>query len=519
MYWADKIASEIIKSGKHKPFWVDDMKTPSGRMHVGSLRGVIIHDLIYKALLAKGQKVTFSYVFDDHDPMDSLPVYLDRKKYLPHMGKPLNTVPSPVSGFSSFAEYYAKEFKKVFNSLGAEPNIIWASNLYKTGKMDAEIRTVLDKADVIRDIYKELYGKPQPSDWYPFQVICPNCGKVGTTQVNGWDGKEVSFKCLPDLVSWAKGCRHEGKTSPFAGRGKIPWKVEWGCKWKVIGVTVEGAGKDHMGSGGSHDVARRVCERVLKYPVPYPFAHEFFLIEGKKMASSKGRGVSAKEVSEIIPPYLLRFLIARIKFSRAIDFDPSGWTIPELFDEYDRSAAVFWQDGEKKDLGKIFVMSQPSGKPPIKKYLARFRDLAQVAQMSNIESVDYFKNKKGTKLTKDEVNDLDERMKYVKIWLEGYAPRDAVFKVSDKFPKEAKKLTGEQKKYLGKLASLVAKTKSAEELEKEMYLLAKSLNLSTKDAFTAVYLVLLGKPHGPKAAWLVMGEKEKSSKRFKEVAK
>ena len=53
MYWADKIASEIIKSGKHKPFWVDDMKTPSGRMHVGSLRGVIIHDLIYKALLSR----------------------------------------------------------------------------------------------------------------------------------------------------------------------------------------------------------------------------------------------------------------------------------------------------------------------------------------------------------------------------------------------------------------------------------------------------------------------------------
>ena len=42
---------------------------------------------------------------------------------------------------------------------------------------------------------------------------------------------------------------------PVRGAGKLPWKLEWVAKWKVLPVTVEGAGKDHMGAGGSHKVA------------------------------------------------------------------------------------------------------------------------------------------------------------------------------------------------------------------------------------------------------------------------
>ena len=62
MYWADKVAEEIIKKGKFRPFLVDDMFTPSGFPHIGSLRGPIVHDLIYKALKDKNQNVRFTFV-------------------------------------------------------------------------------------------------------------------------------------------------------------------------------------------------------------------------------------------------------------------------------------------------------------------------------------------------------------------------------------------------------------------------------------------------------------------------
>jgi lysyl-tRNA synthetase class 1 len=257
----------------------------------------------------------------------------------------------------------------------------------------------------------------------------------------------------------------------------------------------------------------------LNYPVPYPFSHEFFLIEGKKMASSKGRGASAKEVAEIIPPYLLRFLMARVKYSRAIDFDPTGWIIPDLFDEYDRTAKVYWKEGVKKDLGRIFELSQPDSKPPKEMFLPRFRDVAQVVQMSNLNAQKYFEEKKGAKFTDPEKKELLQRIKYAKIWLDGHAPKEAIFKIQDKLPKEAKKLSKKQKEYLGELANLVNKVKDAPGLEKKMYELARELDVPTKDVFQAIYITLLGKTHGPKAAWLIMGEKDKVIKQLKEAAK
>lgn len=284
MHWSDEVATKL-KKRKLPLEWVDDMKTPSGRVHVGALMGVVIHDLIYKALKDQKVKTKYTYVFENHDPMDDIPTYLDRSKFEKYLGMPLFKIPSPVPGFENFAEYYALEFKEAFNKIGSFPEIIWTKDLYTSGKMNKGIKLVLDNAKEVRKIYKEMYKKEVDKNWYPFQVYCEKCSKVSTTKVYDWDGESVYYKCLIDAVVWTKGCGHEGKTSPFSDKsgmkGKMPWKVEWAVKWQAIGVTVEGAGKDHMSRGGSHDLASLVAERILKYPIPYPVAYEFLLIGGR----------------------------------------------------------------------------------------------------------------------------------------------------------------------------------------------------------------------------------------------
>jgi lysyl-tRNA synthetase class I len=55
MYWADRIADLIKEEYKKKisegkPLIIRDEKTASGRVHVGSLRGVAIHGLIAEVL-------------------------------------------------------------------------------------------------------------------------------------------------------------------------------------------------------------------------------------------------------------------------------------------------------------------------------------------------------------------------------------------------------------------------------------------------------------------------------------
>ena len=45
-HWLDKIVDGILKWQKKagiKQLHVDDMKTPSGRVHTGALRGVLLH--------------------------------------------------------------------------------------------------------------------------------------------------------------------------------------------------------------------------------------------------------------------------------------------------------------------------------------------------------------------------------------------------------------------------------------------------------------------------------------------
>lgn len=507
MFWADEVV-EKLKERKLSLEWVDDMKTPSGRIHVGALRGVVIHDLVYKVLKEKGINTKYTYIFDNHDPMDALPVYLPQEEYSKYLGLPLYKVPSPEKGYANYAEYYALEFKDTFNKIGSNPEILWSTDLYMSGKMNDVIKISLDQAGEIRKIYEEMYKKPIALDWYPFQVYCESCGKVSTTKVYDWDGTVVSYRCNVDAVDWTKGCGHEGKVSPFSDdshiAGKLPWKVEWSAKWKVLGVTVEGAGKDHMSRGGSHDLTSLVSKRVYHYEVPYPIPYEFFLIGGKKMSSSKGHGFAAADMPTILPPELVRFLMVRAKINQTIDFNPEKEdTIPNLFDEYQEAAdSYFNKTGE--DLARIFELSQIGEikKPPT----VRFSTLAQWIQMPNMDA----------EIEKEGAVDW---AKYAKYWVENFAPEKDKFKVSEKLPDEVKNLSDLKKSYLGKLSGMLNSAKDAEELQLEIYNSAKELGLSSKDAFQAIYVALIGKDHGPKAAWLIKSlDLDFVQKRFKDAS-
>ncbi len=181
----------------------------------------------------------------------------------------------------------------------------------------------------------------RPDNWDPFQVVCEKCGKIATTVVTDYKGSEVFYTCKPDATDWVQGCGHSGWISPFDGNGKLPWKVEWVAKWDLFGVTIELAGKDHSQKGGSRDVANAICRKVLNKKPPFHSPYEFILVNGTKMSSSKGVGSSAKEMSELIPPELLRFLMLRTQPKTVINFAPNYETITRLFRDYDNLLTAY----------------------------------------------------------------------------------------------------------------------------------------------------------------------------------
>src|SRR3989338_262657 len=511
MYCADKVAKEIIDCGKFKPFLVDDMFTPSGFAHICSIRGPLVHDLIYKALKHVGVDVKFSFVFNDFDVIDGLPEDL-QKNFNKYLGFPLRNVPSPVEGFDSFAEYFIDDFKKVLKSFGIKAEHPSSYDMYKEGKFDEAIKIALDNAEKIQDIYEKVSGsKKREMGWLPLQVICENCGRLGTTRVHGWDGKTVEYTCEPEMVKWAGGCGHTGRISPFGGNGKLHWKVDWVAHWMVLGVTIEGAGKDHSSAGGSRDIARELCKDVFKIPEPYNLPYEFFLIGGKKMGSSKGLGLKARDTKDLLPPEVARFLFARTDYKQAVEFDPMGtMAIPDLFDEYDRCFMAFI-NGTDEDLARAFEMSQINELPKKEKtLLPRFRDIVNDIQMPNL---DVFKKYEGV-----DKNILEERIKYAKIWLEKYAPENLSLQMTKELPEMVKDLSVDQKEFLRKAIDLIEKEKDPEALQLALYNLTKELGFDAKKSFSAIYISLIGKQFGPKAAWFLLSlPKEKVIERLKEA--
>jgi lysyl-tRNA synthetase, class I len=511
VFWADEIAA-----GASGPQIVNDSKTPSGTIHVGALRGVVIHDAIVRAVRDAGGAARFLYGIDDLDPMDSATL-ATREGVSEYMGRPLAEVPAPRdSEQPTWARHFAQTFLDTFHRLGVAPDFYWASEQYRAGLFDDFIREALDRASEVLRVYREVANVRHPDDWHPVMVICERCGRIGTTYVDGWDGSQVSYRCLPDLVGWASGCGHRGRISPFGGNAKLPWNLHWVAKWKLLGVTIEAAGKDLATAGGSRARAEALAREVFGFEPPARLPYEFLLTGGRKMKSSAGTGPAAHDIVEILPPELVRFLMLRYRPQATIEFDPAGETIPRLFDEYDSyvaEAVAGPVEGSDPDEAahrrRIVEMAQLPGREPPRHFLAPFVQVATYAQMpgATLERVaEQIARHRGSPLAEPEIEILAERLETVRRWLPELAPERLRFSVAvAELPKAVDSLSADQHAYLNALAERLAKAGAweAEALQSSVFTLAADRGLSAGHAFRAIYAAFLGKPHGPRAGALL----------------
>jgi lysyl-tRNA synthetase, class I len=497
MFWADK----ILENRKDKE-WVNDAWTPSGFVHMGGLKGPVLHDTVYRILKNKGIEARYTFGFDDMDPIDGLPKDLE-EKLGEYMGFPVSAAPAP-EGEGTFSEYYGRRMRHFFEKLGISADIYLATDYYKKGVYNDAIKTVLDRIDVVRKVYEEMYKKELAKDWFPLNVVCPNCGKLGTTRVTGWDGEKVTYHCVPDMVKWAKGCDKKGEISPYNGAAKLSWKVEWGAKWATFGVTIEGAGKDHASAGGSYDIAFKICEEVFGKKPPMRIPYEFFLSHGKKMSSSKGLGLTGDELLEVMPPELVRFLMIRSQPNQAVEFEPKGTSIiPDLYDDF-QEAAQEYSTNQKTDRARAFELSNINSRafPQV-----RFATLAQWVQMPNMQE-------------KIKEEGLEEWVEYARVWVDRFAPEDQRFEIKKELPESAGELNDDQKNVLRKIASEIDNAIDGEEFQIKIYEIGKEIGLNGKETFQAIYKSLLGKDFGPKAGWLILSlDKEFVKQRFEEASK
>jgi lysyl-tRNA synthetase class 1 len=519
VFWADEIAARAAEAaGQGAPQVINDSKTPSGTVHVGSLRPAIIHDEIWRALRRAGVEATFRYGVDDLDPMDTQALLttdaVDR-----YMGVPLAHVPAPPdSGAANYARHFVGElFLGTFEPLGLHPELYWMSDLYAAGDMDRYIRAALDAAETIRTIYREVSHVEKEPGWLPLAIICENCGRVGTTVATVWDGETVAYSCRPDAVAWATGCGHAGRVTPFGGHAKLPFNVDWPAKWSLFGVTIEGCGKDLATAGGSRDRSDAIARQVFQREPPLNVVNEFINVGGRKMSTSRGKGVPAHEIAAVMPPNELRMLFVRHRPNVALDFDPDQTdAIPRLVDEFDRLAAATAGRpvrGElPADTERIFAASlvdaeaDPAAEAAA--YRPAFAHLALLVQLPGIDVAERVAAEKGAALTERELVILDERIRAVRAWLDTYAPVEARVEVQrDQVPAAVADLEPEQRAFLTALSTTVADLPPTEwvgeSLQSAIFTTATERGLKPGGAFAALYAAFLGRSSGPRAGWLL----------------
>nr|VFJ71103.1 MAG: lysyl-tRNA synthetase, class 1 [Candidatus Kentron sp. FM]VFJ72270.1 MAG: lysyl-tRNA synthetase, class 1 [Candidatus Kentron sp. FM]VFK19986.1 MAG: lysyl-tRNA synthetase, class 1 [Candidatus Kentron sp. FM] len=497
--WTTKLIDHL--KGQYQV--INDSKTPSGRVHVGSLRGVLIHDAVYRELKHRDLPGIYIYGIDDYDPMDGLPADAPGS-VREHMGKPLCNVPAPAdSEATDMADHYISEFLAVFDELNVDARIYRMRDVYRGGLFNEAIDTILRNAHKVRAIYEDISGAKRPDHWHPFQVICENCGKIGTTEIFGFDGRTVRYHCQPNLVSWATGCGYTGDISPFDGNGKLPWKLEWATKWHEFGITIEGAGKDHCTKGGSRDVATRIVRRIFGREPPINIPYEFFLVEGAKMSSSKGIGSSARDMADFLPPEILRFLMVKTDPKKAVNFSTDGAYMLKTFNEHDRLLEQLALGNITEDQGALLRVAERDASVPAYTPVS-FQLITSLLQIPHVDLRDTVRSRMGREPTGQENRHLEDRIAAATYWLNNIAPDADKFEIQETLPAIASTNSPAQQYFIVMLRNRLVSVKWHEDaLQTSIFDAARLTPLPAKQAFEALYRLFLGKENGPRAGALL----------------
>ncbi len=484
---------------------------------MGALRGVILHDAIFRALKARGFEVKYLFGVDDYDPLDEIPKG-QGEHFEKYRGAPLCNVPAPAgSSAPDMAEHFISEFFDIFGEIGVEAERYRMRDKYRSGAMNESIDRILAKADVVRQVYKDVSGSVKGPSWHPFQTVCENCGRVGTTEVVAYDGKEVEYFCRPNMVKWAKGCGHHGKTSPFDGKGKLPWKLEWVAKWRMFGVTIEGAGKDHTTKGGARDVSGACLTALFGEAPPYNVPYEFFLSKGKKMQLLEGRrhvGARHGRLSRAGGPALPHpahpaadagRLPPRVRRPRPAGPDVPGGGVHRQALQRFRPAEEARHSLDPKardDEKELYRLCETHREDDF--FEASFQLVLTYVQMPHVDIAAEMEKRKGSPLTELERKHLDERVRSARFWLENFARDEERTTLQEALPARAEELGQVQRAFLRRLADAVKGAEWKEDvLQAKVFDTARRTPIAQGAAFQAIYRVFLDKPQGPPAGALM----------------
>ena len=508
-FWTDQIARKILtrkkffytdeKVPKFKKFMVKTSASISGVLHIGRLCDTIRGEAVKKSLEDLGAKAELFWVAEDMDPLRKIPEGVP-KSYEQYIGMPVSDLPDPDGCHRSYSEHHVSEYMGIIDRfVFSKMEKFSMREEYRKGNFNEYIKLMLENSEKLAEIQNKFRQNKLPATWSPWTPICENCGKIITTKVLKVEDGKVHYKCGDYSFEkyTAKGCGHEGVDDPVKGNGKLMWKSEWAAQWARWNVAAEGAGKEYQVPGSAWWINAEMLEKVLHFPMPEPIFYEYLIINGQKMSASVGNVVYPRQWLEVAKPELLRLLFLKDPM-RVRDF---RWDVlPNMSDEYEELEKVYYgikevkSERDRRNLKRLFEIIQIKPIPKEYKPKVSCKTILEIAKVLPEKNQLEFAVKKleemGTvkKPDKEMMEEIEEKLEFAKNLLTRIEPE-----------KKAKpKLSDQEKNVISNLIEVIEKESDGEELQKEIFQLAKNGSVKPAQFFKLVYQILLGSDQGPR---------------------
>jgi len=543
VHWVEEIVEEIY-SRKPEEITLSTGKTPSGHIHLGILREIIICDTLRRIFENDGKIVNNLLFFDSLDAAKRFPAYVSKNFQNKHIGKPFSMIPCPYNDCKceSYAHHFGNELVNIFPNFGIKTKIVWSHELYKTKKMQEKIKIALENTGKIKEILKK-YILPTLKEedredfiemqkkWMPVMVICENCNRIQHRDSEGSinPNRVKEFFKKKETVSYlCEACGHDGILSIWSGRLKLNWRVDWPAKWAIYTTTCEPAGKDHSVKGGAYDTGIELCQELYSYEGPVKVPYEWLRLGDQDMGTSKGHVFTPTKYLEMADPRIYRTIILKTIPTKHITFRIEE--LPQYYDYYEKMENIYYgldtteDPEERKFFNYIFPLTQVSDVPHTKTKRIPLKLLTFFTQIQNILSTDKLYEKAKSYMEKQNFEKIITKQEFgallsqTKNWIEELKnileteknpktkkeieKKVEIFTIPNEINKNIiKKMEKNQIKGIQLLKEYLKKTEALDpdSIQNRIFTIAKNeLNYPPRKLFEAVYQIILDKKSGPR---------------------
>jgi len=515
MHWADYTAQKL--AGRGGPQVVVSGITPSGEFHIGHLREILTAEMIHRACLDSGIQSRYVFIVDSMDPLRRVYDFLS-PSYESYIGVPLANIPAPDENGEpdeeggSYADFFLGPFLDALKQIGVEPEVVMNHLTYENGDFAEMIDSAITNREKIHEIIENVSGRDLPEDWFPYNPLGSN-GSLDGVKVTGYE---------KPFVHWVDTTGTTGKSDIRLAEGKMPWRIDWAARWAIHGVTCEPAGKDHGAAGGSYDTGIPICELLGGKP-PEKMVYEWIQLKGMgPMSSSKGVTIGPMEALSLVPPEILRYVIARSKINRHIEVD-TGTALFEMADEYERFQVPNEEDGDLSkrqriardtQLGAMRLSQVERGSDPTD-WIAgvSFRHLSMLAQIKSDDQGVWSSLQRSGHLSGEPGFSLRGRLERMRNWVDGeHFPEEARITIQSEVDRDIASEIGNDSRAFLEMLARGLRTCDWDEVSigETIRTSAADSGLGNRKAYIALYMVILGRDYGPRISSL-MSEMDRES--------